>query len=107
MKTMVGDEVRAAQGRYNRVMVWISNVLGLTTGIGVIAWGVWSLIMTVGLSIYERTSMTGMSLEELLIEDTLNQGLLQSAMLIALGVMIIELRRLRESLSGESDSDEI
>lgn len=103
MKTTIGDNNPTVQGSSSRLAVWISNLLGLTTGIGVIAWGVWSLVMTMGLSIYERT---GMSTEELLIEDTLNQGMLQSAMVIALGVVIIELRSLRDTLSQASRSND-
>ena len=91
---------RAERRRSNRLMIWLTGLLGLTTGIGVVAWGAWSLLVTIGLSVYERTALTP---DQVIVEDALNQGLLQSAMLIALGVIILELRRIGELLD---DSDE-
>lgn len=88
-------EARAERNITNRLMLQFSSLLGLTTGIGVIAWGAWSLLMTVAMTIYERTGLTE---AELLIEDALNQGMLQSAMLIALGAIILELRRLNRTV---------
>lgn len=96
-------EAQAEQKLVNRVMIKISALLGLTTGIGIIAWGVWSLILTVVINIYERS---GLSETEVLIEDALNQGMLQSAMLIALGVVILELRRLNQNLTPEPRNDD-
>ena len=86
---------RAEKRRTNRALMWLSGLLGLTSGIGIIAWGAWSLFVTVGLSVYERS---GLTLDEVVVEDSLNQGMLQSAMLIALGVVILELRRIAEIL---------
>ena len=36
-------ELRAAEKISNRVMMRLSSLLGLTTGIGVVAWGAWSI----------------------------------------------------------------
>ena len=85
------------ESAWNRLMKRLSDVLGLTTGLGVVAWGAWSLVITVGLTVYERS---GISAEQVQIEDALNQGLLQSAMLVALGTIILELRRIARILSG-------
>ena len=87
---------------FNRLMMRLSGLLGLTTGIGVVAWGAWSLLITVGVSVYERT---GLEVDEILIEDAFNQGLLQSAMLIALGAIILELRRIGDTLNNRPDHD--
>ena len=85
------------ESAWNRLMKRLSDVLGLTTGLGVVAWGAWSLVITVGLTVYERS---GISAEQVQIEDALNQGLLQSAMLVALGKIILEPRRIARILSG-------
>lgn len=101
MKATLADaNKRAAARKSNRMMMWISGLLGLTTGIGVVAWGAWSLLATIGLSIYERTALRP---DQILVEDALNQGMLQSAMLIALGVIILELRRISEILGDKDD----
>lgn len=96
-------EARAAESAANRLMMRLSSFLGLTTGIGVVAWGAWSLLITVFMTVYERTGLTE---TEVLIEDALNQGLLQSAMLIALGAIILELRRLNLALAARSGIDD-
>lgn len=88
-------EERAANTVFNRVMMRLSGLLGLTTGIGVVAWGVWSLVTTVLTFVYEET---GVSTDEILINDSLNQGLLLSAIVIALGVMILELKKIQQLL---------
>ena len=93
---------RAEARKANRLMMWVSGLLGLTTGIGVVAWGAWSLIATLGLTVYERS---GVSADQVMIEDALNQGMLQSAMLIALGIVILELRRIAQILERESSDD--
>ncbi len=101
MKTTLADANKRAETRKsNRLMMWITGLLGLTTGIGVVAWGAWSLLATIGLSIYERTALRP---DQILVEDALNQGMLQSAMLIALGVIILELRRISGILGGNDD----
>lgn len=101
MKTNLADANKRAETRKsNRLMMWVTGVLGLTTGIGIVAWGAWSLLATIGLSIYERTALTP---DQVLVEDALNQGLLQSAMVIALGVIILELRRIGELLGAQDD----
>ena len=86
---------RAANTVFNAVMMRLSSLLGLTTGIGVVAWGVWSLVTTVLTFVYEET---GVSTDEILISDSLNQGLLLSAIVIALGVMILELKKIQQLL---------
>ncbi len=91
-------EERAEKSLWNRLMKRFSDFLGLTTGIGVIAWGAWSLVMSVALTVYERSGLTAVEVQ---IEDALNQGLLQSAMLIALGAVILELRRITSLFSGD------
>lgn len=96
MKTDLSTvNLRAERSRTNQAMMRLTGILGLTTGIGVVAWGAWSLLVTIGLTIYERS---GLSLDQIAIEDALNQGLLQSAMLIALGAIILELRQIGEIL---------
>lgn len=97
------EETQAVQKVTNRVMMRLSSFLGLTTGVGVVAWGAWSLLITVGMTFYERS---GLEVEQIVIEDAFNQGLLQSAMLIALGVVILELRRLNATLMGATRGDE-
>ena len=84
-------EAQAERKISNRLMKRLSDILGLTTGVGVVAWGAWSLLATIALTIYERAGLTA---AEVQIEDAFNQGLLQSAMLIALGAVILELRRI-------------
>jgi len=95
-------DLRAEQKMSNRLMMRFSGLLGLTTGIGVVAWGAWSMLATFVMTLYERTGLTEV---EVLIEDSLNQGLLQSAMLIALGAIILELRRLTHALSKARTDD--
>lgn len=103
MKTNLTDANRSAEERKaNRAMMWFTGLLGLTTGIGIIAWGAWSLVVTIGLTIYERS---GLTVDEVVVEDALNQGMLQSAMLIALGVIILELRRIADLLDGDGADD--
>lgn len=103
MNGTLADANRKAETRKaNRMMMWLTGALGLTTGIGVIAWGAWSMLVTLGLTVYERISLKP---EEVIVEDALNQGLLQSATVIALGVIILELRQIAELLSA-SDADE-
>lgn len=82
-------------GRLNRTIFKLTGVLGLTTGIGVIVWGVWSLIATLGAFFYEET---GVSTEEILINNGLNEGLLLSAVVIALGVIVLELKKIQDLL---------
>lgn len=98
----VAAEVEAERKASNRIMKRFGDILGLTTGIGVVAWGGWSLLTTIALTIYERSGLTAVEIQ---IEDAFNQGLLQSAMLIALGAMILELRRIADLLTGESRDD--
>jgi len=103
MKTNLTDANRSAEERKtNRAMMWLTGLLGLTTGIGIIAWGAWSLVVTIGLTVYERS---GLTVDEVVVEDALNQGMLQSAMLIALGVIILELRRIADLLDGDGADD--
>ncbi|MEM7226038.1 MAG: hypothetical protein AAF495_23875 [Pseudomonadota bacterium] len=77
----------------NRLTYRVTGVLGLTTGIGVIAWGVWSLLTSLLTFVYEET---GVTVEEILANNGLNEGLLLSAVVIALGVIILELKRIQD-----------
>lgn len=86
------SEERAERSLSNRLLLRLSNLLGLTTGIGVIAWGAWSMVTTVATFIYEET---GVSRDEILINSALNDGLLQSAIVIALGMIILELKKIQ------------
>lgn len=86
----------------NRAMYKITGILGLTTGVGVIAWGVWSLFATVATFIYEET---GISLEEIVINNAFNEGMLLSAVVIALGVIILELKKLQHLMIDEAARD--
>lgn len=99
-KVLAADAESAS--RVHRTMFKVSNVLGLTTGIGVIAWGAWSLIATIATFIYEES---GASLEEILISNGVNQGLLLSAVVIALGVILLELKSIRDLMAPKTDQD--
>ncbi|MGF1475424.1 MAG: hypothetical protein ACFB6S_07670 [Geminicoccaceae bacterium] len=98
----LAEEDRAEEAFTNRLMMRLTRFLGLTTGVGVIAWGAWSLLVTIGMTFYERS---GLSEAEILVEDAFNQGLLQSAMLIAIGAVILELRRINETIARRADHD--
>ncbi len=87
-------------GRVNRAMYKLSGALGLTTGFGVIAWGCWSLIATLGTYFYEET---GLATREILIENGLNQGLLLSAVVIGLGVIVLELKTIQALMRERGD----
>lgn len=95
-------EARAERKVSNRLMKRLSDLLGLTTGVGVVAWGAWSLLASIALTIYERSGLTAIEVQ---IEDAFNQGLLQSAMLIALGAVILELRRIASVLDEKRSDD--
>ena len=89
-------------GRMNRIMYKLTGLLGLTTGIGVIVWGVWSLFATLATFVYEET---GVAVEEILINDGLNEGLLLSAIVIALGVIILELKKIQLLIAERQTGD--
>ena len=89
-------------GRLNRILYKLTGLLGLTTGVGVIVWGVWSLFATLATFVYEET---GVSAEEILINDGLNEGLLLSAVIIALGVVILELKKIQRILAERRTGD--
>ena len=72
-----------------------------TTGVGVIGWGLWSLIATVGTFFYEET---GLPVEEILINNGLNEGLLLSAVVIALGVIVLELKRIQAQIERATNA---
>ena len=90
----------ATTGRLNRTMYWFTGILGLTTGIGVIAWGIWSLFATLATFVYEET---GVTTEEILINSGFNEGLLLSAVVIALGVIILELKKIQQLLLPDDE----
>jgi hypothetical protein len=75
----------------------ISRLLGLTTGVGVMAWGTWSLALTVVMAAWDDNGATFAAIEA---GNAFNQGVLQSAMLVALGAVILELRRIGNALDG-------
>jgi hypothetical protein len=82
----------------------ISRLLGLTTGLGVMAWGAWSLALTVAMAAWDDY---GATLAAIPAGNRFNQGVLQSAILIALGAVLIalgavilELRRIGNALDG-------
>lgn len=89
-----------ASGRMNRIIYRVTGLLGLTTGIGVIAWGIWSLVTTAATFVYEET---GVSTVEVLINNGLNEGLLLSSIVIALGVIILELKKIQHILVQAAD----
>ena len=92
-------------GRWNRILYKFSGFLGLTTGIGIIAWGVWSLVSAVGTFVYEET---GVSVSEILINNGLNTSLLLSSAVIALGVIILELKKIQSALlDGRAEQPEL
>lgn len=84
-------------GRLNRIMYKLTGILGLTTGVGVIAWGVWSLVATLATFVYEEE---GLSVEEILMNNGLNEGLLLAPIVIALGVIILELKKIQDLMLG-------
>lgn len=65
--------------------------LGLTSGIGIVSWGAWWFIWS--LFNYIFTSPKD-AIQQVVVENYFNQAQL-SAILIALGVVIIELRKQR------------
>jgi hypothetical protein len=75
----------------------ISRLLGLTTGVGVMAWGAWSLAFTVVMAAWDDNGATLAAIEA---GNAFNQGVLQSAMLVALGAMVLELHRIGNALDG-------
>ena len=84
-----------------KVTYKISSFLGLTSGIGFISFGTWSLITTV-LTYLDTEIMDSLTkAEELAVNDYLNQGMLLSAIVIALGVIILELQD--KNLRGEQE----
>ena len=85
----------------NRIMYKVTGLLGLTTGIGIIAWGIWSLVTTAATFVYEET---GVSAVEVMINNGLNEGLLLSSIVIALGVIILELKKLQQIVLQAADS---
>lgn len=89
-------ELESSKG-VNRALYRITSILGLTTGVGVIAWGVWSLFATLATFVYEES---GVTVQEILINSAFNEGLLLSAVVIALGVIILELRRIQDLMEG-------
>ena len=86
------DKPAQVGDRLNRTMYRFTGILGLTTGVGVIAWGAWSLVTSIATFIYLET---GVSMEEILINSALNEDLLLSAVVIALGVIILELKKIQ------------
>ncbi|MCG8360010.1 MAG: hypothetical protein MI920_30970 [Kiloniellales bacterium] len=84
----------------NRLVFRFTGILGLTTGIGVIAWGVWSLIATIATFVYEES---GLSTEEILINNAFNEGLLLSAIVIALGVIVLEIKKVQDLMLNAAD----
>ncbi len=88
-------------GRVNKTMYRLTSVLGLTTGVGVIAWGVWSLFATVATFVWEETEVV--QTNEILVNAGFNEGLLLSAVVIALGVVILELKRIQQLLAMSDD----
>ena len=70
----------------------ISSFLGLTSSAGLISFGIWSMIST-SLTYLDQELMDSLtSTEELMANNYFNQGLLLSAILIALGIIIFELQ---------------
>ena len=89
-------------GRLNRIIYRLTGVLGLTTGVGVIAWGLWSLLATLGTFIYEAG---GLPVEEILINNGLNQGLLLAPIVIALGVIVLELKKIQDLMLSDRSQE--
>ena len=90
-----------ASGRMNRTMYRVTGILGLTTGIGVIGWGIWSLLASIATFAYEET---GLPVEEILINNGLNEGMLLSGVVIALGVIILELKKVQALIRIEIET---
>src|SRR5271165_5498759 len=80
----------------------ISLLLGLTTGVGVMAWGAWSLALTVVMAAWDDN---GATLAAIGAGNAFNQGVLQSAMLVALGAVILELRRIENALDAAAGGE--
>lgn len=87
------DQNLDASGRMNRTMYRVTGILGLTTGIGVIGWGIWSLLASIATFAYEESTV--LPVEEILINNGLNEGMLLSGVVIALGVIILELKKVQ------------
>ena len=80
-------------GRLNRTIYKLTGALGLTTGVGIIAWGLWSLVETLATLFYKKS---GLAVEEILVNNGFNEGLLLSAIVIALGVIVLELKKIQD-----------
>ena len=63
--------------------------LGLTSGIGIVAWGAWWFIWSL---INYFTVQAESAIQQMVEENYFNQSLL-SAILIALGVLIMEIKK--------------
>ena len=87
-------------GRFNRLVYRLTGFLGLTTGIGIIAWGVWSLFATAATFVYEES---GVTTEEILVNSALNEGLLLCPIVIALGVIILELKKIQHRMDEAAE----
>lgn len=85
------------QSPRHQVAYRLSRLLGLTTGVGVMAWGASSLALTVAMAVWDED---GAGQVAIVSGDAFNQGVLQSAMLVALGVVILELRRIGDALES-------
>ena len=95
------DELESL-GRLNRITYKLTGILGLTTGIGIIAWGLWSLVATLATFVYEEE---GLPVEEILINNGLNEGLLLAPIVVALGVIILELKKIQDLMLGGPHQD--
>ena len=86
---------REEGNKFDKFLYVVMDKLGLTSGLGLIAWGffwfVWSLVN------YFITQGKAISaVQEMVVENFFNQAQL-SAILIALGVVVMEIKKLKES----------
>ena len=78
--------------RFNKFTYKAISKIGLTSGIGLVAWGAWWFIWTM-IAYLGTTAQSAM--QQVVRETYFSQAQL-SAILIALGVVIMEMKRLKQ-----------
>ena len=82
----------------------MTQLMGLTTGLGIIIFGAINIILSVVFYAVESNSVV--TVEQLLLENGLNANQIQSAILIGIGIVILELQQIREALTEKASTEE-
>lgn len=83
------SEAREAKG-LNRFLYKAMDWCGLTSGIGLVAWGGWWFLWSLGNYLFSTPQD---AMQQIVSENLFNQAQL-SAILVALGVLIMEIKNL-------------